>query len=118
MGKALGCGAHIVALRRTRVGPYSEAGMLSMEQLQQTAVDGMAALDALLLPLDTGLGQWPAVHLDADSSFYIQQGQAVMVPKAPADGWVRIYGVDDGFIGVGEVNDDGLVAPKRLLIQH
>ncbi len=115
IGKALGCGAHIVALRRTQVGPYAEDGMITMEQLQAVAEQGMGALDALLLPLDTGLYQWPAVHLDADSSFYIRQGQAVQVPKSPAQGWVRIYGVGDEFIGVGEIDDDGLVAPKRLL---
>lgn len=116
IGKALGVGAHVIGLRRTRVGPYEEDGMITLEQLEQLAQEeGTAGLDRLLLPLDTGLAQWPEVHLGADSTFYIKQGQPVMVPRAPTEGWVRIYGVDDQFIGVGEIDDDGRVAPRRML---
>ena len=116
MGKALGVGAHVVALRRTLVGPFDEEGMVSMETLQHTfEADGLHALDQLLLPLDAGLEHWPAVNLGADSSFYIRQGQPVQVPKAPVEGFVRIYGADEEFIGVGEIDDDGRVAPRRLL---
>lgn len=115
IGKALGCGAHVSGLHRTEVGPYS-SGMLTLPQLQQVAEDeGTHALDAYLLPVDTGLGHWPAVNLSADSSFYIKQGQPIQVAKAPTSGWVRIYGVGDEFIGVGEIDDDGRVAPRRIL---
>ena len=116
IGKALGVGAHVIGLRRTRVGPYEERGMITLEQLERIAEEsGAAGLDELLLPLDTGLAQWPEVHLGADSTFYIKQGQPVMVPRAPTEGWVRIYDVDDRFIGVGEIDDDGRVAPRRML---
>ncbi|RTZ72541.1 MAG: tRNA pseudouridine(55) synthase TruB [Gammaproteobacteria bacterium] len=116
IGKALGVGAHVIGLRRTRVGPYEETGMITLEQLERIAEEsGTAGLDELLLPLDTGLAQWPEVHLGADSTFYIKQGQPVMVPRAPTEGWVRIYDVDDRFIGVGEIDDDGRVAPRRML---
>ncbi len=116
MGKALGVGAHVSVLRRTQVGPFHEEGMISMEQLRETLdQEGMQGLDNLLLPIEAGLAHWPAVHLGADSSFYVKQGQAVRVPKAPAEGWVRIYGVNDEFIGAGEIDEDGLVAPRRML---
>ncbi len=116
IGKALGVGAHVVALRRTLVGPFEAQGMVSMEMLQQVAQEqGVHELDKLLLPMDAGLNHWPAVHLGADSSFYIRQGQPVQVPKAPTEGYVRIYGADEHFIGVGEIDDDGRVAPRRLL---
>ncbi|HEC07804.1 MAG TPA: tRNA pseudouridine(55) synthase TruB [Thiolapillus brandeum] len=116
IGKALGVGAHVVALRRTLVGPFDEEGMVSMETLQQVSEEkGLHGLDQLLLSMDTGLNHWPAVHLGADSSFYIKQGQPVQVPKAPTEGYVRIYGADEHFIGVGEIDDDGRVAPRRLL---
>jgi tRNA pseudouridine55 synthase len=42
-------------------------------------------------------------------------GQPVLVPKAPTEGWVRLYEADDAFIGVGQVQDDGRIAPKRLM---
>ncbi len=116
IGKALGVGAHVVGLRRTRVGPYGEEGMVTLETLEKKREgEGLAGLDALLLPIDTGLAQWPEVRLGPDLTFYLRQGQPVLVPKAPIEGWVRIYDVDGQFIGVGEIDDDGRVAPRRLL---
>jgi tRNA pseudouridine55 synthase len=114
IGKALGCGAHVTALRRTGVGPYTEFPMYTMAQLEQAAEQGQGGLDALLLPIDTALSEWPEVRVGADSAFYLKQGQAVLVPKAPTEGWVRIYQADE-FIAVGQVQDDGRIAPKRLM---
>ncbi len=115
IGEALGCGAHVVALRRSGVGPYAGHPMVSMAQVEQAAAEGNAALDALLLPVDTALSDWPAVHLNADASYYLKMGQPVVVPRAPTEGWVRLYEEPDRFIGVGLVLDDGRIAPKRLL---
>ena len=114
IGKALGCGAHVTALRRTGVGPYTDLPMYPMSELEAIAEQGQAALDALLLPIDTALGDWPEVKVSADSAFYLSQGQAVLVPKAPTEGWVRIY-QGESFLAVGEVQDDGKIAPKRLM---
>jgi tRNA pseudouridine55 synthase len=114
IGELLGCGAHVVTLRRTGVGPYGVDGMVDMATLEEKIEEGLAAADALLLPIDTALGQWPEVRLSADSSFYMRQGQPVLVSNAPVDGWVRLYDAD-GFIGVGEIMDDGRVAPRRLM---
>jgi tRNA pseudouridine55 synthase len=114
IGEALGCGAHVTALRRTGVGPYTEFPMYTMAQLEQAAEQGQGGLDALLLPIDTALSEWPEVRVGADSAFYLKQGQAVLVPKAPTEGWVRIYQADE-FIAVGQVQDDGRIAPKRLM---
>ncbi|OOZ36974.1 tRNA pseudouridine(55) synthase TruB [Solemya velesiana gill symbiont] len=115
IGEALGCGAHVANLRRTGVGPYYSEGMVTMEQVEKAAEEGNASLDALLLPVDTALASWPAVHLSADTSFYLRQGQPVIVPNAPTEGHVRLYDQNEAFIGVGEILDDGRVAPRRLL---
>lgn len=115
---ALGTVAHVSALRRTAVGPFSGEDMISMEQLQALAKQeegAQAALDKLLLPLSSALDHWPAVSLDANSSYYVQRGQAVQVAHAPTEGLVRIHDQDAEFIGVGEILDDGKVAPRRLL---
>lgn len=114
MGEALGCGAYITELRRLSVGPYAGKEMITMEQLQALAEQGMEQLDARLLTLDTGLMNWPAVELDANSAFYIKQGQPVLVAKSPARGMVRIYD-QSRFLGVGEIQDDGKVAMRRLM---
>lgn len=116
IGAALGCGAHVVGLRRTRVGPFSGERMVDLETLRALAEQGdREALDALLLPVDAALVGWPEVHLNSDSTFYLCQGQPVIVPKAPSEGRVRIYDDKDNFIGVGEILDDGRVAPKRMI---
>jgi tRNA pseudouridine55 synthase len=54
--------------------------------------------------------------LSADSAYYLKLGQAVLVPRAPTHGWLRLYDQAGGFLGVGEIEDDGKVAPRRLMI--
>ncbi|HHC72481.1 MAG TPA: tRNA pseudouridine(55) synthase TruB [Thiotrichales bacterium] len=114
IGAALGTGAHVTALRRTGVGPFGEQGMVTAETLHRCQEQGMAALDALLLPVESALSDWPEVRLSPDTAFYLRQGQPVLVPNAPVTGRVRLYDAN-GFLGVGEILDDGRVAPKRLL---
>jgi tRNA pseudouridine55 synthase len=89
--------------------------MINESQLLTAAKEGLEALDALLLPMEEALANWPAIHLTADASFYIRQGQPVLVPQAPTTGMVRLFDAGKSFIGVGIVLDDGRIAPKRLL---
>ena len=115
IGEALGCGGHLSALRRTASGPFTLDEAVSMEQIEAAAEEGNAALDALLLPIERALDDWPAVNLTDNSAYYVQQGQPVLVPQAPTSGWVRLHRPDGGFLGVGHILDDGRVAPKRLI---
>lgn len=115
LGEALGCGAHIAALRRTAVAPYDATRMVTLDALRERAEQGLAALDALLLPLDTAVAQWPAVRVRGDAAFYLRQGQPVLAPHAPTQGWVRLYEGEHTFLGIGEILDDGRVALRRLL---
>lgn len=117
IGEALGCGAHVTELRRLGVGPYDEQGMVTLDALHDQAQgEGFAALDAHILPIESALAQWPDVRLSPDAAFYLRQGQAVVVPHAPTSGWVRLYANDREFLGMGEILDDGRVAPKRLMV--
>jgi tRNA pseudouridine55 synthase len=115
IGSALGCGAHVSGLRRTGVGPFDDSNLADMAQLEALATEGYAALDRLLLPIEDGLAQWPGVCLSGDAAFYLRQGQPVLVPQAPTEGWVRLYEGERQFMGMGEVLDDGRVAPRRLM---
>ncbi len=114
IGKALGCGAHIISLRRTAVGPFHQ-GMVSLDNLARMAEQGFEALDSLLLPVDAVIQDLPEICLSAVVSRYIGQGQPVMVPQAPTEGMLRIYDENHRFLGVGEVLDDGRIAPRRLV---
>lgn len=116
IGEALGCGAHVADLRRLGVGPFDDSKLLTMTELENRYAEaGEAGLDALLLPMESGLAGWPDVRLTADAAFYLRQGQPVLVPKAPTSGLVRLYEGETRFLGVGEILDDGRVAPRRLL---
>ena len=115
IGEALGCGAHVTALRRLGVGPYDDQGMVTLDELKTLAEEGLEALDARLLPIESALAQWPEVQLNEDATYYLRQGQAVLVPRAPTSGWVRLYAAGGTFLGMGQILDDGRVAPKRLM---
>lgn len=115
IGAALGCGAHVTALRRLSVGGFSEGQMHSLEDLQRLAVQGADVLEQALLPMQCVLQHWPEVSLTDDAAYYLGLGQAVRVAAAPQDGWVTLYS-RQGFLGIGQVLADGRVAPKRLIV--
>lgn len=117
IGEVLNCGAHLIQLRRTTVGPFEESGMVTMAQIEAAAEEGTDALDALLLPMEDALKSWPDIILTETSLFYVLQGQPVQVPQAPAEGMVRLFSQGGQFIGVGQVLDDGRIGPKRLMQQ-
>jgi len=114
IGGVLGTEAHVSELRRLGVGAFRAQQMVSMETLESLAQQGLAALDAQIVPMDSALADWPAVRLSQQTRYYLCMGQPVLVPHAPTEGWVRLYG-DERFLGVGEVQDDGRIAPRRLI---
>ena len=119
LGEALGCGAHVFALRRTLAGPYGEDDLVTLEEMERLREQN-ASLDTLLRPIATTVALWPQVCLAGAPAFYLKQGQPVLVPHSPTEGWVRLYENtdDDGyFLGVGEILDDGRVAPRRLIVK-
>lgn len=115
IGKDLGCGAHVIALHRTQVGPYQAEQMMSLPEAEQLCeATGNQALEPYLLPITSAVTHWPDVRLSSATAYYLQQGQAVMIPHAPTQGWVRLLR-DEQFLGMGEVLDDGKIAPRRLV---
>jgi tRNA pseudouridine55 synthase len=117
LGRALGCGAFVSVLRRTRAGPFSIEDSITQGALEALKDSGdLDAIDELLLPADAALGALPLVCLSESGGFYIRQGQPVMVPNAPRGGIVRVALHSGEFLGVGEMLDDGRVAPRRLIV--
>jgi len=115
IGKALGCGGHVQSLHRQTVGPFPEAKMLSMDRLESLAAQGLDALDAALLPVEYAISDWPEVNLTDDLAFYIRRGQAVFVPRSVTEGWVKLISGENDFMGIGQILEDGKVAPRRLI---
>ena len=113
IGKTLGCGAYLQALRRIAIGEFEIKDAFTLEQLEVMTVEER---DALLLSGDSLLQGYPQVVLDKDSVFYLQRGQAVWLPRITEQGVVRLYDETGLFLGIGEVTEDGKVAPRRLVV--
>ncbi len=112
IGALLGCGAHVERLRRTAVGKLNVGEAVTVEQLEALA-DGQRL--PLLLPLSAIADELPRFNLPAESAFFLRRGQAVFAPKLPPGGLLRLFTQEGAFLGVGEVNADGMIAPKRLV---
>lgn len=115
IGRLLGCGAHISTLVRTAAGPFRQNEMVSLNELTRLSENGLEYIDSLLRPIDTVIQEMPEITLISAVSRYLTQGQAIIVPHAPTEGMLRIYNENHVFLGVGEVLEDGRIAPRRLV---
>jgi tRNA pseudouridine55 synthase len=135
LGYKLGVGGTVTALRRTQAGPFS---LEQVHQLDDLISKGEAAhsareaqgneandlvwadMDALLAPVDTAIAGLAKIELAANSCHYFQQGQVVMDHKvyqvAQEGDKVRVFSHSGDFLGVGEVDSGGCIAPKRLVV--
>lgn len=111
IGRALGSLAHLDGLRRMASGPFRIEDAVTLDAL---ASESAAGRRAFLQPVDTALIDLPGVELGETSAYYLLQGQAVMVPKAPDAELLRLYDEEGQFLGVGATLPDGRVGPKRL----
>lgn len=115
LGERLGCGAHVAELRRLAVGELTVDQAVTLEAL--AALTDPAEREHRLIPGDRVLGAIPDVRLTPLATHYLLRGQPVSARHRLLPGWVRLYDPDDRFLGMGEVLDDGRVAPRRLLAQ-
>ncbi|MGE5623976.1 MAG: tRNA pseudouridine(55) synthase TruB [Bacillota bacterium] len=110
---ALGTCGHVTVLRRLAVGPFGrDSALVNFAELESRAPG--PELDALLLPVDSAVRHWPEARLSGDAAWYFAKGQAVFVAGAPSAGRLRVY-AEGRFLGVGEIQSDGRLAPRRLM---
>ncbi|WP_111415226.1 tRNA pseudouridine(55) synthase TruB [Billgrantia lactosivorans] len=114
IGRALGCGAHITALRRLATGPFDSRGMLPLEALE--ALPGQDQREATLLPVDVLVAHLPRLDVDAAARRRLMHGQPAGVDRGAVNvgELARLY-CDEAFLGLGVVTGPQEVAPKRLL---
>lgn len=116
IGDALGCGAHVIALRRLQTASYQENEMIALAELEpMQKLEDFSFLDSQLLPIDSAIRDWPLVSISEAGAYYLLRGQAVIIPKAPKSGMVRLWLNSSRFLGVGEILEDGRVAPRKLV---
>lgn len=111
IGEALGCGAHLASLRRTKVGALSLEDAVTLQALETMSVDERLAT---LKPLDALMQTLPAVHLSENDRVRFCHGQrlAFGLPSCPR---VRVYGPDEQMVGTARVNERGVLEPERLI---
>jgi len=112
IGASLGCGAHLSGLRRIETAGYQLEGAITIEMLEKMSVEQR---DGLLLPVDSAIADLPKVILDDDAAHYLLQGQAVWLSGKIPNSELRLYDIHDQFLGLGFLQDDGKIAPKRLI---
>jgi tRNA pseudouridine55 synthase len=116
LGQLLGCGAHVIGLHRTAAGAFDQARCVSVEALKEAKKNsGLEGLDEYLIPMDEAVGDLPEVRLPSITADCVKHGQAVLVRHLPEEGLVRLY-EEERFIGIGCIDDDGKVAPRRLVV--
>lgn len=114
LGESLGCGAHVAGLRREAVGDLVVEDAIGLDAVAM--LETHEAREALLLPVDVALLGLPDVHLTPLAAHYLCRGQPVSVRHSHRPGWVRLYAGTSRFLGMGQILDDGRVAPRRLLL--
>ncbi len=122
LGRALGCGAHVTRLHRNEVAGFTDADSIALDQLLALREGKQAEdLDDLLKPADRAVAHLLTVELDSTTAWYFRRGQPVLAQEAYRDAEegdiVRIFADGGLFLGIGEVLEDGRLAPRRLVVE-
>ncbi len=114
LGAALGCAAHLEALRRTWVDPFEGRPMQTLAEIERLAECDRAALLAALLPVAEGLAGLPSVRLASAAAERFCCGQTMPIGLAEVDA-LRVEGPEGGLLGIGSVGGDGRLRPRRVI---
>ena len=118
IGEMLGCGAHLVSLRREQSGLFMLASAITLEVLQQAAAAVTGGWAAHLLPKDRAVDHFPAHHLDSMASQRLLMGQTVRVEPvvdAVAPALCRVYDATGAFVAIGEFDAAaGTIKPVKV----
>lgn len=118
IGEALGCGAHLVALRRTGVGALTLDHAVTLDALSDAAE---GERDQWLQPVDALLSSFPAVQLDSEATRRFLHGQRLRIADLTLNGAaanaerVRVYASEGRLLGVAKLGE-GVLAPERLVV--
>lgn len=116
IGIALGCGAHLIGLRRTETAGFKICDAITLEQLIEKSEQN-ASLETLLQPVDAAILNFPAIQLEKNAAFRLTQGQVVKMSDKNIQtmvGEVRAYDEESRFLGLCQC-EQGKIMPKRLI---
>ncbi|VFP80060.1 tRNA pseudouridine(55) synthase TruB [Candidatus Erwinia haradaeae] len=123
LGEKLGCGAHVIYLRRLQVSQYPTDGMMTIDLIRslvdqelKAGIKRYSLIDQYLLPIDTPVSLYPSVNLHDVIVKSLKQGKKVKLKDFLDKGFVRVTeGKEKKFIGLAEMTSDGFLIPRRLI---
>ena len=113
IGATLGCGAHLIELRRIKASPFEIEAAVTLEVLQAD-VERDGGL-AHVLPVWSALKHFPLLELDTCNSEQIIHGKVLTLDSPPTAGLYRLMSASANFLGLGEVTSEGMLKAKRLM---
>lgn len=114
----LGCGGHVSKLHRVTAAGYTIQQALSIEELIELAEQGLNTLDKHLLPTEDALPDWPRIVANDEQVTALRFGQSILVECEFKSVQVRLFSTENHFLGLGEMNEEGVVSPKRVFVDH
>ena len=116
IGKSLGCGAHVVELRRTGFAHFDLSESKTYEQLSKLKEQNLESLDSVILSADEILPNLESVYLDSEQTSDIRLGKKIEYLGFSTSHKLKLYDHNERFIGIGESNLMSEILPKRLFV--
>ncbi|SHN91179.1 tRNA pseudouridine synthase B [Bathymodiolus heckerae thiotrophic gill symbiont] len=116
IGDQLGCGAHVIELRRTGFAHIDISETIKFSELEALASDDYQQLDAHIFPSENMLPTIESVTLDEKQAEDIRFGRAVFGNRQGSLHKVKLFDQNQVFLGIGELSEDGMIQPKRLFV--
>ncbi|MEP1743031.1 MAG: tRNA pseudouridine(55) synthase TruB [Kangiellaceae bacterium] len=117
LGQELGCGAHVTMLHREFVADYPVEQMVTLQHLEDDR-EQQLSLDDYLLPIDSAVLHLDSAELDTESAEYFCHGQPINYPNLTEGELIRVYDEEQSFLGIAEVDDQDMLAPKRIVVRN
>ena len=116
IGKSLGCGGHVVELRRTGFAHFDLSGSKTYEQLLKLKEQNPESLESIILDPDEILPNLESVYLDSEQTSDIRLGRKIKYLGLSSPQKIKLYDQNEQFIGIGESNLMSEILPKRLFV--
>lgn len=116
IGDKLGCGAHVVELRRTGFAHIDVSQTIKFSDLENLATDDYQRLDEIILPSDQMLPNIQDITLDNEQAIDIKYDRTIQCNRQGLLHKVKLFDQNQNFLGIGELSQDGTIAPKRLFV--
>ena len=116
IGQSLGCGGHVVELRRTGFAHFDLSESKTYEQLSKLKEQSLESLDSVILGADEILPNLESVYLDSEQTSDIRLGKKIEYLGFSTSQKLKLYDHNERFIGIGESNLMSEILPKRLFV--